>query len=99
MVTDGHAGLKQALVAWIPVRVQRCTTHKGRNLAAACPGHAREEVLRDHHRITHTADGVPARAAYDAFVTKWTPLCPPVVRSLEEAGLELLTFYELPKAM
>ena len=40
-----------------------------------------------------------ARAAYDAFLKKWTPLCPPVARSLEEAGLELLTFYTFPKAM
>ena len=26
-------------------------------------------------------------------------MCPPVARSLEEAGLELLTFYTFPKAM
>ena len=26
-------------------------------------------------------------------------LCPPVARSLEEASLELLTFYDFPKAM
>ena len=38
-------------------------------------------------------------AAYDAFVKKWTPLCPAVARSLEEGGLELLTFYAFPKAM
>lgn len=99
VVTDGHAGLKQAIAAWDAVRVQRCTTHKGRNLTAACPVHARAEVRRDYHRITHAADGLAARAAYDAFVKKWTVLCPPVVRSLEEAGLELLTFYEFPKAM
>ncbi len=30
---------------------------------------------------------------------KWRKLCPPVARSLEEGGLELLTFYEFPKAM
>ena len=36
-------------------------------------------------------DGLAARAAYDAFLKKWTPLCPPVARALEEAGLELLT--------
>ncbi len=30
---------------------------------------------------------------------KWTTLCPAVARSLEEAGLELLTSYEFPKAM
>ena len=96
VVTDGHAGLKQALGAWAPIQVQRCTTHKGRNLAAACPVHARAEVQRDYHQIIYAADGLAARAAYDAFIKKWTPLCPPVVRSLEEAGLELLTFYAFP---
>ena len=40
-----------------------------------------------------------ARAAYDAFVQKWSTLCPAVATSLEEAGLELLTFYAFPKAM
>ena len=40
-----------------------------------------------------------ARAAYDVFLKKWTPLCPPVARSLEEAGLDLLTFYTFPKAL
>ena len=99
VVTDGHAGLKKALEAWPTVRVQRCTTHKGRNLDDACPVHARPELHRDYHRITCAADGLAARAAYDAFVKKWTALCPPVARSLEEAGLDLLTFYSFPKAM
>lgn len=39
-----------------------------------------------------------ARAAYDAFVKKWTTLCPAVTRSIEEIGLDLLTFYDFPKA-
>jgi transposase-like protein len=99
VVTDGHAGLKKALDAWPAVRVQRCTTHKGRNLDDACPVHARPELRRDYHGIIFAADGLAARAAYDAFVKKWTALCPPVARSLEEAGLDLLTFYSFPKAM
>lgn len=99
VVTDGHAGLKKALEAWSTVRVQRCTTHKGRNLEDACPVHARAEMKRDYHRIVHAADGLAARAAYDTFVKKWTTLCPAVARSIEEAGLDLLTFYDFPKTM
>ena len=34
-----------------------------------------------------------------ACLKKWTPWCAPVARSLEEAGLDLLTFYRFPKAM
>ncbi len=33
------------------------------------------------------------------MLTKWRTLCPPVARSFEEAGLELLTFYAFPKPM
>jgi putative transposase len=99
VVTDGHAGLKIALKAWSTVRIQRCTTHKARNLADACPVYARAEMKRDYHRIIYADDGLAARAAYDAFVKKWTTLCPAVARSIEEAGLELLTVYDFPKAM
>ena len=99
VVTDGHAGLKIALKTWSTVRVQRCTTHKARNLEDACPVHARAEMKRDYHRIIYADDGLAARAAYDAFVKKWTTLCPAVARSIEEAGLDLLTVYDLPKAM
>jgi transposase-like protein len=76
VVTDGHAGLKIALKTWSTVRVQRCTTHKARDLEDACPVHARAEMKRNYHRIIYADDGLAARAAYDAFVKKWTTLCP-----------------------
>jgi putative transposase len=91
--------LKKALESWPNVRVQRCTTHKYRNLEDACPVHGRAEMKRDYHRIIDAEEGLGARAAYNTFVKKWTTLCPPVARSLEEAGLDLLTFYDFPKAM
>ena len=99
LVVDGHQGLGKALATWSGVKIQRCTVHKLANLTAACPAHARREMKRDYHRITHAADGLAARKAYDAFRAKWSRLCPAVARSLEEAGNELLTFYEFPKAM
>jgi putative transposase len=99
IVVDGNVGLKKALERWEGVRVQRCTTHKLANLKSHCPTHAQAEMKRDYHRILYAADGLAARAAYDAFVKKWTTLCPAVAKSLEEAGLELLTFYDFPKPM
>ncbi len=69
------------------------------NLRTHCPRHAQAEMKRDYHRLLYAADGLAARAAYDAFVKKWSALCPAVAKSLEEAGLELLTFYDFPKAM
>ena len=99
VVLDGATGLKQLREVWPEVRVQRCTVHKGRNLDAHCPVHARAELRRDYARIIYAADGLTARAAYDAFTKKWHTLCPGVARSLEEAGLDLLTFYDFPKPM
>jgi transposase-like protein len=99
LVVDGNAGLKKALERWEGVRVQRCTTHKLANLKSHCPKHAQPEMKRDYDRILYASDGMTARAAYDAFVKKWTTLCPAVAKSLEEAGLELLTFYDFPTAM
>jgi putative transposase len=55
-------------------------------------------MKRDYDRIIYAADGLAARAAYDAFVKKWSTLCAAVATSLEEAGPDLLTFYDFPKA-
>jgi len=99
LVVDGHAGLKKALARWPDVRVQRCAVHKLANLQMHCPKHAQAEMTRDYHGIVYARDGLAARAAYDAFVKKWSTLCPAVATSLAEAGLELLTFYAFPKSM
>ena len=99
VVVDGHQGLGKALAGWSEVKLQRCTVHKLANLTAACPAHARREMKRDYQRIVHATDGLAARRAYDTFLGKWSRLCPAVARSLEEAGTELLTFYEFPRAM
>lgn len=99
IVADGHAGLNKAIETWSGVLVQRCTKHKLANLDEHCPRHARPEMRRDYRGIVDATNGIAARKAYDAFVAKWTKLCPAVARSLEEAGHELLTFYEFPKAM
>lgn len=99
MISDGHPGLAKAAELWPGAGVQRCTIHKLRNLLDHCPRHAHAELRRDYHRIAYARDGLVAREAYDAFLTKWSRLCPAVAKSLEEAGTKLLTFYELPRAM
>jgi transposase-like protein len=99
ILSDGHAGLRKAIALWPEAQVQRCTWHKRQNLVEHCPVHARSELKRDYDAIVRADDGLAARAAYQAFVTKWRSLCPGVARSLEEAGEQLLTFYAFPKAM
>ena len=43
-------------------------------------------------------DGAAARRAYTAFGRKWAKTCAGAVRSLEEAGAELLTMYRYPRS-
>ncbi len=97
-IVDGNAGLRRALsLVWGKTPVQRCCVHKLRNLVRKAPEHAREEITDDFHRIVYAASEVAARAAYVAFTSRWKSRCPGVVRSLEEAGDELLTMYRFPK--
>ncbi len=99
IVSDGHKGLAKACEAWPEAKVQRCTQHKWENLKMHCPVHAQAELKRDWDAIVRADDGLQARAAYRTFLNKWTKLVPAVARSLEEAGLTLLTFYSFPKSM
>jgi len=99
IVSDGHRGLTKAIEAWPKAQVQRCAVHKWQNLVKHCPAHAHRELKRDYDRIVYAKSGLAAREAHQAFVVKWSKLCPAVAKSLEEAGEQLLTFYAFPKAM
>ena len=76
-----------------------CIRHKWENLKKHCPAHAHGELQRDWYAIVRADSAMDAREAYAAFLTKWSKLVPAVARSLEEAGLELLTFYDLPRSL
>jgi transposase-like protein len=98
-VVDGCPGLRSAIdLVWAKTVVQRCAVHKLRNLERKVPRHALDEMKSDYHRIVYAGDLVAARAAYKDFVAAWQKRCPAVVRSLDEAGDELLTFYRFPKS-
>ena len=97
-VIDGHPGLRKAVgLGWPAAVVQRCCVHKLRNLERKAPKHALAEIRADFHRIVYAEHASAARTAYTAFERKWTPRCPGVVRSLQEGGEELLTFFQFPK--
>jgi len=53
-------------------------------------------VREDDHRIVYAADRATAESERERFLLKWKKLCPGVAASLEEAGEELLTFYQFP---
>jgi len=98
-VIDGNPGLRQALGrTWPSTGVQRCAVHKLRNLERKAPKHALDDLREDFHRIVYAASGEAGRTAYTAFERKWAKRCPGVVRSLQEGGAELLTFFTFPKS-
>jgi transposase-like protein len=100
VLLDGNAGLIRAVrEAWPEAELQRCTWHKLENLLAKAPKHCHAELKRDYAAITHAENRAAAEKAYATFCRKWQPLVPEVVVSLEEAGPELLTFYNFPAAM
>lgn len=99
LVSDGHKGLAKAVTLWPEAKVQRCLRHKWENLKKHCPVHAHGELQGDWEALVHADGALEARKAYSAFLGKWSRLVPAVARSLEEGGLELLTFYELPRAL
>ena len=98
-IVDGNGGLLRALrESWKETRIQRCSRHKLENLLAKAPKHCHGELKRDYNEIVHADSLAAAKEAWARFVKKWTLLCKEVVRSLEEAGDELLTFYSFPKS-
>jgi putative transposase len=98
-VIDGSAGLAAALrEQWPTLAIQRCTTHKLRNVEAKAPVRLREELAEDYRRMIYAESRALVDQARARFVRKWKLRCPAVVECLEEAGDELFTFLRFPKA-
>jgi putative transposase len=99
VISDGNSGLGAALDRqWPGLLHQRCTVHKLRNLVAKAPRHAHEAVREDYHRIVYAETLEGARKAREAFLLKWKKPCPGMAASLQEAGENLLTFYQFPES-
>jgi len=98
-VIDGSKGLRAGVErTWPTVAIQRCTVHKLRNLLTHAPRRLHDELRLDYHAIVFAEDGGAARRAYTAFLKKWSQGCPGAAKSLEEAGVELLTFFRYPQS-
>ncbi|MPZ21759.1 MAG: hypothetical protein GEV06_28325, partial [Luteitalea sp.] len=98
-VIDGSAGLAAALrEVWPTLAIQRCTTHKLRNLEAKAPTRLREELKEDYRRMIYADSQSLVEQARARFVKKWRLQCPAVVESLAEAGDDLFTFLRFPRA-
>ena len=96
-IIDGHAGLRRAVAeGWPRAAVQRCCVHKLRNMERKAPKHVLAEVREDFHAIVYAASADAARTAWTKFERSWGKRCPGVVKSLQEGGAELLTFFSFP---
>ena len=96
-IIDGSAGLAAALrEQWPTLAVQRCTTHKLRNLEAKAPVRLREELAEDYRRMIYGESRAIVEQARGRFIKKWRLRCPAVVECLDEAGDDLFTFLRFP---
>lgn len=97
-IIDGSAGLAAALrEQWPTLAVQRCTTHKLRNVEAKAPVRLREELAEDYRRMVYGESRALVEQARGRFVKKWRLRCPAVIECLDEAGDDLFTFVRFPK--
>jgi putative transposase len=97
-IVDGNSGLHRSLLElWPNLPIQRCTVHKLWNLLGHAPKSLQAEVKADYDLIINADDIETARAAYAAFMRKWSRKAESVARSLDEAGMDLLTFMRFPK--
>jgi putative transposase len=99
VIIDGSAGLAAALgEQWPSLALQRCTTHKLRNLEAKAPVRLREELAEDYRRMVYAESRSLVEQARARFVKKWRLRCPAVIECLDEAGDALFTFLRFPKS-
>src|SRR3989442_8923445 len=97
-VIDGNPGLAAALrEQWPTLAIQRCTTHKLRNVEAKAPARLREELAEDYRRMIYADPRATVDQARARFLKKWRLRCPAVIECLEEAGDDLFTFLRFPK--
>ena len=76
--------------------IQRCSTHKLRNLEAKAPARLREELAEDDRRMIYADSGAAVDQARGRFRKKWPLRCPAVIECLEDAGEDLFTFLRFP---
>jgi putative transposase len=100
VITDGCAGLASALQTVYPRALhQGCWVHKMRNLLEAVRRRDHHEVKADAQKVYLAESPADARQAFAHFKWKWQGIYAGPVRRLEADLPELLSFYELPKAL
>jgi putative transposase len=98
VVSDDHAGLKQAIVEVLPEATwQRCYVHFLRNALDYVPRKVDDDCLRELRWLYDRRDFAEARRDLAAWLTKWQATYPKLCAWVEEHIEETLTFYRLPR--
>jgi putative transposase len=96
IVVDGGKGLLAALpLVYGHVPIQRCWTHKTRNVLNYVKRADQQRVKRSLHRISHARNLREAQRAAQRFVARWKASYPKAVECLEKDLADLLTFLEV----
>ncbi len=98
VTADGAAGIAAAVAEAFPAaELQRCWTHRIRNLLDAIPLAERRACLRGLRAIYRARTRRAAVAAYWRWATTWRIRHPVLVRRLEADLDELLAVFALPE--
>jgi transposase-like protein len=96
IVVDGGKGLLAALpLVYGHVPIQRCWTHKARNVLNYVKRADQERVKRSLHRISHARNLRAAQRAAQRFVARWKGGYPKAVDCLQKDLPELLSFLQI----
>lgn len=97
VVTDDHAGLKQAVVEVLPEAAwQRCYVHFLRNALDYLPRKANDDCLVELRWLYDRHDLEQARQDLAAWLVKWQSKYPKMCSWVEANIEETFTFYRLP---
>src|ERR671910_1091739 len=98
VVSDDHAGLRQAIVEILPEAAwQRCYVHFLRNALDYVPRRVDDDCLRELRWLYDRRDLAEARRDLATWLAKWQATYPKLCGWVEEHIEETLTFYRLPR--
>ncbi len=100
IVTDGHAGLENAVDTVYPyVKRQRCWAHKLRNVANYLKKKDERRCIEGARAIYDAPNRKEAVRAFNEWAGRWRQTYPKAVRCIEKNLEELLNFYYCPKGI
>src|SRR5512143_1786688 len=96
LLVDGGKGLLAALpLVYGHVPIQRCWTHKTRNVLNYVKRADQQRVKRSVHRISHAGNLKEAQKAAQRFVARWSLLYPKAADCLKKDLPDLLSFLQI----